>query len=102
MIKAAGILFVSDTNHALYLKRAVREGGDFPGYWDFPGGKQEDNEDIETCAAREVEEEIGKLPKGSRSVLTRTIKNWQTNPAPDKVDASPMPQLGEEVDYTTF
>ncbi len=29
------------------------------GYWDFPGGFAEENEDFEECSKREVKEELG-------------------------------------------
>lgn len=39
---------------------AQRKLGDtYGGYWEFPGGKREPDEDIETCLVREVREELG-------------------------------------------
>jgi len=32
--------------------------GDLPGYWEFPGGKRENNETIFECLEREIKEEL--------------------------------------------
>ena len=67
----AGILFVAPNGKALFLKRGP--GGDYPGYWCFPGGHAEGDETLEQTAKREVIEEIGFLPEGTRLPWTRTI-----------------------------
>ena len=71
MNKAAGILFVSPTGNALFLKRTA-DVPDYAGCWDFPGGGREEGETAEECAIRECREEIGFLPDGQRSFHTRT------------------------------
>lgn len=38
---------------------ARRTSGPRAGMWEFPGGKQEENESLESCLAREIREELG-------------------------------------------
>lgn len=51
LIKAAGGLVHTDDDHLLLIFRR--------GKWDLPKGKLDDNEDLETCAVREINEETG-------------------------------------------
>ena len=105
--KAAGILFVSPNQNALFLKRG--ESGDFTGYWCLPGGHIEGSETPEQAAMREAIEEIGFLPKGERAQWTHTIKDYaatglaaqpagEPTPAPPLVPVAPA----NPIDFTTF
>ena len=46
-------------NKTVIAKR--RENQDFPGYWEFPGGKQKNGENIRNTLIREIKEEINVL-----------------------------------------
>ena len=52
---AAGIIWKD--GRVLITKRP--EGTHLAGYWEFPGGKREDNETLEECLEREIREELG-------------------------------------------
>lgn len=104
--KAAGILFLTPDNQALFLKRGP--GGDHPGEWCWPGGTTEDGETAEQTAVRETKEELGFLPDGERAAWTRQIANNElAGPAGQAVNP-PLPpggaivQPAAPVDYTTF
>src|SRR5215831_2311750 len=108
--KAAGILFVSAKNNALFLRRS-KTAVDFPNNWDFPGGSQEGDETAEQTALREAQEEVGKFPKGNlvqlvrsrptslpdRGIMGATSEECGCNNPP----ASPQPSV-PDVDFTTF
>jgi len=53
LIQAAGGLAHTEDDHLLLISRR--------GKWDLPKGKLDDNEDIKSCAIREVTEETGLL-----------------------------------------
>ena len=42
-----------------YLITQRRRGSHLEGLWEFPGGKRDAGEDLETCLARELMEELG-------------------------------------------
>jgi 8-oxo-dGTP pyrophosphatase MutT (NUDIX family) len=67
LIAAAGIAFIAN-GKVLLLKRG--DGGDYPGHWSFPGGKQELGETPEQAAIRECVEETGYLPTGGLRPLS--------------------------------
>jgi 8-oxo-dGTP diphosphatase len=45
------------------------EGTHLAGYWEFPGGKQEPGESLETCLEREIQEELGMKVKAVKELL---------------------------------
>ena len=110
MNKAAGILFLSDAGTALFLKRG-QSAGDFPGFWDFPGGSREADETAEECAIRECQEEIGLRPEGQIVFHTRTkgsapkgVAGVGASPVLPVQEGAPIaePLVMPDVDYTTF
>lgn len=115
MTRAAGILFLTPKKTALFLKRGP--GGDYPGAWCLPGGHEEASDaDAEATAKREAVEEVGSLPAGTRTLLTRSVTNGipgavlppptpavVEGAAPEGVAALPSPVAAPEaVDFTTF
>jgi 8-oxo-dGTP pyrophosphatase MutT (NUDIX family) len=109
MIKAAGILFITPSRTALFLKRGP--GSDCPGCWCFPGGTQEGDETAEQTAVRETKEEIGFLPEGERRVHTRQktgpalVATQPASAAGPGAAAVPVPlaaPMPVDVDFTTF
>lgn len=94
-------MFLTDNGEVLLLRRGA--GGDWPGAFAFPGGKEEpeDKGDLEKTATRETKEEIGFLPTGDRAVLCRRISLNQDTLPPDE-PVNMVPPQGEPVDYTTF
>jgi mutator protein MutT len=51
------IIWNSDRSKILIDKRLPK--GEFGGFWEFPGGKLEENEDAIACIHREIKEELG-------------------------------------------
>jgi mutator protein MutT len=52
----AAIAIVCRDQKILVCQR--KDGDTLGGYWEFPGGKQEDGETLEQCLARELREEL--------------------------------------------
>jgi len=90
MIRAAGILFLTPDNKCLFLQRGP--GGDHPNEWCFPGGQTEAEETAEQTATREALEEVGVMPQGSRTLLTRSVSQPVVGMEPAQ----------EPVDFSTF
>lgn len=103
MTTAAGILFVTPEKKALFLKRGP--GGDYPGSWCFPGGHTEEGETAEQTAEREAKEELGFLPGGQRTYLTRSVMSPMPLPQPQSPGVEvegPAVLAGDVIDFTTF
>lgn len=114
MIRAAGVLFITPQRKVLFLKRGA--GGDYPGAWCFPGGKQEEGETAEDAARREAIEEAGEPV----AKVMKDLKPWSRRVAVDPVLLAPQaPPIDptasaqtvgmavqaaspDEVDFTTF
>jgi len=97
-IRAAGIMFLTAERQVLFLKRG--NGGDFPGHWCLPGGKQEPGETLEQCAVRETTEEAGDVPPGKREELCRSTAIGFPAPINEGLPGEAAP--GQQVDFTTF
>lgn len=102
LLRAAGILFLTPQNEALFLLRGG--GSDYPGRWAWPGGRIEGDETPEQAAVRETIEEAGACPDGERVLLDRwtfmsegeggTLVEFST--FLQRVDAPFIPQLNFE------
>ena len=64
-IVGTAIIF-NEKNEILIGQRP--EGKDLAGLWEFPGGKQEDNETIKECIIREIREELMAKVKERREI----------------------------------
>lgn len=60
---AVGVLVRDDGS---YLLGSRPEGKPYAGYWEFPGGKLEENESVEQALYRELNEELGIQISGSQ------------------------------------
>jgi 8-oxo-dGTP diphosphatase len=58
---AVGVLIERDAagNDGRFLLTSRPEGKVYAGYWEFPGGKLEAGESVETALRRELQEELG-------------------------------------------
>jgi 8-oxo-dGTP diphosphatase len=65
---AVGVLVRDDGSFLLTSRPA---GKPYAGYWEFPGGKLEPGESVETALARELHEELG--------IAISAIQPWRVN-----------------------
>lgn len=98
--------------HGRILIAQRRPGTQGAGYWEFPGGKHEAGETIETTLARELQEELGIVPLAQRRLIRMhnpaaeqavrlhvwLISDWQGTPQGregQRVTWCPESELGE-------
>ena len=65
-VKVSAAVIVSE-GHVL---AAQRTSGEYAGYWEFPGGKQEEGESARQALKREINEELGVLISTGRQICT--------------------------------
>lgn len=53
----------------LLIREKRYDGGQFPGYWDVPGGTLKEGETIFECLARELQEEVGLTLPAHKDVI---------------------------------
>ena len=61
IVLVAAVLLLDEDERLLIAQRP--EGKSMAGLWEFPGGKVEDGETPEAALAREMEEELGVIPR---------------------------------------
>lgn len=54
-----GVAIIWNNDHSRILIDKRLPKGEFGGFWEFPGGKLKENEDVITCIHREIREELG-------------------------------------------
>jgi mutator protein MutT len=55
--KNIGVAVILNKENKILIDRRL-SGGDLGGFWEFPGGKMEENETVEDCIKREIKEEL--------------------------------------------
>lgn len=68
---AVGVIYNSDKSEVLISKRSDNQH--LAGFWEFPGGKVESGEDVQTALARELLEEVGIVVEQAKRL--KTIKH---------------------------
>lgn len=73
MKNVAAAIFILD-NSVLIARRASKE--DLAGYWEFPGGKQEEGESIFECLEREIFEEFN-VKCNAKNIYSESIYTYE-------------------------
>ncbi|MFC2057609.1 (deoxy)nucleoside triphosphate pyrophosphohydrolase [Campylobacterota bacterium] len=73
-MKIVTAAIIKKDNTILVARRAP--GEKLEGFWEFPGGKVEDEETLQDCLEREMEEEFGLITKSGEE-LTSSIYKYE-------------------------
>ena len=103
-------------SHLVVAAAVIRRGGEYlitrrhagvhlEGYWEFPGGKCDEGETLETCLVREIREELDVDVRVGAELLA------VTHEYPERVvelrffdcelEGTPRPMLGQEMRWVT-
>ncbi len=70
---ACGIMFVDDKHFLIGKRPSLKEDN---GYWEFPGGKKNDDENIYSCLKREWIEELNLKIKIEKEIYSYVYKHY--------------------------
>jgi mutator protein MutT len=82
-----------------------QQGTHLEGYWEFPGGKCDPGETLETCLARELREELAVSAAIGTEILTTTHtypdRRVELHFFGCRLLGTPAPQMGQEMRWVT-
>jgi mutator protein MutT len=82
-----------------------QKGTHLEGYWEFPGGKCDPGETLETCLARELREELAVSATIGTEILTTTHaypdRRVELHFFHCRLIGTPAPQIGQEMRWVT-
>ena len=73
-MKIVTVAIIKKENKILVARRGPKEA--LAGLWEFPGGKLEDEETLQGCLERELEEEFGIITRSGKE-LTSSIYEYE-------------------------
>jgi 8-oxo-dGTP diphosphatase len=92
-------------DHGRYFVTRRQQGVHLEGYWEFPGGKCEEGESLETCLRRELKEELGAEVTIGREIFTTTHEYPEREVELHFFACtflnSPVPLLGQEMRWVS-
>ena len=91
--------------HGRWLMARRVKGTHLEGLWEFPGGKIEAGESLETCLARELAEELG-VPCHVGALRLTTVHDYpgrriELHFFDCTIDGEPRPLLGQDLRWVT-
>ncbi|WP_462323571.1 (deoxy)nucleoside triphosphate pyrophosphohydrolase [Desulfoplanes sp.] len=99
----AGVVVQED----VFLAAKRPQGGTFPGYWEFPGGKVERDEILDHALVRELDEELGIVPERyrlwqeKRKVYANNLHVWLYFFIVTRFRGDPRPREGQTIAWLT-